>query len=77
MNIAFFYIIAAAILIFSVLSVTSRKILRAATYLLFVDKTHSTHSYFYLSSDIILFLSHLLFWLGELNGEDLADQNLA
>lgn len=36
MNIAFFYIIAAAILIFSVLSVTSRKILRAATYLLFV-----------------------------------------
>lgn len=36
MNIIIFYIIAAAILIFSVLSVTSRKILRAATYLLFV-----------------------------------------
>lgn len=36
MNIAIFYILAAIILIFSVLSVTSRKILRAATYLLFV-----------------------------------------
>lgn len=36
MNVIFFYIIAAAILVFSVLSVTSRKILRAATFLLFV-----------------------------------------
>lgn len=36
MNIAIFYTLAAIILIFSVLSVTSRKILRAATYLLFV-----------------------------------------
>lgn len=36
MNVVFFYIIAAAIIGFSVLSVTSRKILRAATYLLFV-----------------------------------------
>ncbi|MBK8806080.1 MAG: NADH-quinone oxidoreductase subunit J [Bacteroidales bacterium] len=36
MNIIIFYILAAVILIFSVLSVTSRRILRAATYLLFV-----------------------------------------
>ena len=36
MNVIFFYIIAAAILGFSILSVTSRKILRAATFLLFV-----------------------------------------
>lgn len=36
MNVFMFYLLAGIILIFSVLSVTSRRILRAATYLLFV-----------------------------------------
>ncbi|RKD92883.1 NADH-quinone oxidoreductase subunit J family protein [Mangrovibacterium diazotrophicum] len=36
MNIAMFYLLSAIILVFSILTVTSRKILRAAVYLLFV-----------------------------------------
>ncbi|MDR1760928.1 MAG: NADH-quinone oxidoreductase subunit J [Bacteroidales bacterium] len=36
MNVIIFYILAAVILVCSILSVTSRKILRAATYLMFV-----------------------------------------
>lgn len=36
MNVFMFYLLAGIILIFSILSVTSRRILRAATYLLFV-----------------------------------------
>ena len=35
-NILMYFIIALAIIVFSVLTVTSRKILRSATYLLFV-----------------------------------------
>lgn len=36
MNVIIFYLLSALILVFAVLSVTSRRILRAATYLLFV-----------------------------------------
>ena len=36
LNVFMFYLLSATILVFSVLTVTSRKILRAAVYLLFV-----------------------------------------